>query len=455
MTARPLRLTILLDCAPARDKVDQENDHRDHEQEVNEAASHMEDSPSQQPGDQQDYRKPDEHGNSSSESALQTRHRRIEQNSFPVCDRTHRISVGHANFLPELGIHVTARLTLPRQLSSVPKSREPRRKRRELERAGQEFQVEQYRLLFEATVDYAVFHLSLSGTIQTWNPGAARIFGYEASEIIGRPGATLFTPEDNLQGVPDQEVRFAAESGRAEDSRWHLRKDGSRFWANGVMIGLRDDSGLVVGLGKIIRDDTDRKRADELLQYQLNVADAIATNAAEALFLIDSEGRITFANPIAQAMFGWPQDDLLGQFLHEKLNCRRSVAVPDPILDCPHMRVLASGQTIRSEDDFFVHKEGSLVPISSSAAPIMSDNAVVGAVMVVSDLTEQKQAEAMQRENEEALQQAQKLESIGVLAGGIAHDFNNLLTGNTSPSGASGPGPRGSPSWQASTFESM
>jgi PAS domain S-box-containing protein len=311
----------------------------------------------------------------------------------------------------------------------VPKPRELRRKRREPEQAGQEFQAEQYRLLFEATVDYAVFHLSPSGIIQTWNPGAARIFGYEAAEIIGRPGATLFTPEDNLQGVPDQEVRFAAETGRAEDSRWHLRKDGSRFWANGVMIGLRDDSGVVVGLGKIIRDDTDRKRAEELLQYQLNVADAIATNAAEALFLIDSEGRITFANPIAQAMFGWTQDELLGQFLHEKLNCRESGAVPDPILDCSHMRVLASGHTIRSEDDFFVHKDGSLVPISSSAAPIMSDNAVVGAVMVVRDLTEQKQAEAMQRENEEALQQAQKLESIGVLAGGIAHDFNNLLTG--------------------------
>jgi two-component system cell cycle sensor histidine kinase/response regulator CckA len=289
--------------------------------------------------------------------------------------------------------------------------------------------VERYRLLLEATVDYAVFHLSPSGIIETWNAGAARIFGYEASEIIGRSGSMLFTPEDNLQGVPEQEVRFATETGRAEDSRWHLRKDGSRFWANGVMMGLRDDSGTVVGLGKIIRDDTERKRADELLQYQLNVADAIATNAAEALFLVDNEGRTTFANPIAQKMFGWTQDELLGQFLHEKLHCRRSGQVTDPIADCPHMRVLAFGTTVRSEDDFFVHKNGGLVPISCSAAPILSDNAVFGAVLVVRDLTEQKQAEATERENEEALQQSQKLESIGVLAGGIAHDFNNLLTG--------------------------
>ncbi|MCA1846455.1 MAG: PAS domain S-box protein, partial [Actinobacteria bacterium] len=289
--------------------------------------------------------------------------------------------------------------------------------------------MEHYRLLFEETVDYAVFHLSLDGIIRTWNPGAARIFGYEAAEIIGRPGAALFTPEDNLQAIPQREMKFASETGRAEDSRWHLRKDGSRFWANGVMVGLRDESGTVVGLGKIVRDDTERKRAEELLQYQLNVADAIATNAAEALFLIDGDGRVTFANPIAQTMFGWTQDELLGQLLHEKLHCRRSRAEPDPRMDCSHMRVLASGQTIRSEDDFFIHKNGSRLPISSSAAPIMSDNTVIGAVMVVRDLTEQKHAEELQRENEEALQQAQKLESIGVLAGGIAHDFNNLLTG--------------------------
>lgn len=237
--------------------------------------------------------------------------------------------------MPDLGIHVTARRLLSPQVDFVPKSTDTRRKRRVPERADQEFPVEQYRLLFEATVDYAMFHLSPGGIIQTWNPGAARIFGYEASEIIGHPGAVLFTPEDNFQGVPEQEIRFAAESGRSEDSRWHLRKDGSRFWANGVMVGLRDDSGTVVGLSKIIRDDTERKRSDELLQYQLNVADAIATNAAEALFLIDNEGRITFANPIAQAMFGWSQDDLLGQFLHEKLECRRAGTVPDPIPGLP------------------------------------------------------------------------------------------------------------------------
>src|SRR5437867_9605541 len=82
---------------------------------------------------------------------------------------------------------------------------------------------ERYRLLFETTVDYAVFHLGLGGNIETWNPGAERIFRYEPHEILGRHGSMLFTPEDNLQGVPEREAKFALESGRAEDSRWHLR----------------------------------------------------------------------------------------------------------------------------------------------------------------------------------------------------------------------------------------
>jgi two-component system cell cycle sensor histidine kinase/response regulator CckA len=294
---------------------------------------------------------------------------------------------------------------------------------------GPSRKVDRYRRLIEATVDYAVFHVSLSGKIETWNAGAERIFLYAPDEIIGRPGSVLFTPEDNLQGAPEHEMRFAVESGRAEDSRWHLRKDGSRFWANGVMVGLRDDSGSVVGLAKIIRDDTARKRGEEQLQYQLNLAEAIATNAAEGLFLIDSEGLTTFVNPTATAMFGWDEDELIGQSLHEKLHCRKPDGSWYPSEDCPHMRVLITGETLRSEEDFFIHKDSRVIPVSCSIAPIRADSIIAGAVMVVRDVTQQKLAEATQRENEEALQQAQKLESIGVLAGGIAHDFNNLLTG--------------------------
>jgi PAS domain S-box-containing protein len=232
-----------------------------------------------------------------------------------------------------------------------------------------------------------------------------------------------------LQGIPEREARFATDTGRAEDSRWHLRKDGSRFWANGVMVGLRDDAGQVVGLAKIIRDDTERHRSEEMLQYQVNLADAITSTAVEAMFLLDNEGRITFANPTAVSLFGWEQEELIGELLHDKLHYQHADGTWYPGADCPHRQVLITGETYRSVEDCFVHRDGRIIPISCSLAPIRSDSIIAGAVMVVRDLTDEKQAANVQRENEEALRQAQKLESIGVLAGGIAHDFNNLLTG--------------------------
>jgi two-component system cell cycle sensor histidine kinase/response regulator CckA len=286
-----------------------------------------------------------------------------------------------------------------------------------------------YRLIAEVTVDYAIFHVGFDGVIQTWNPGAERIFGYTGEEIVGRHGSVLFVPEDVFRGEPEREMKYAAETGRAADSRWHLRKDGSRFWANGVMVGLRDPNGALLGLAKIMRDDSGHKQSEELLNYQLNLSDAIATNAAEALFLIDSEGRTTFANPSAEQMLGWHTEELIGQFFHEKLHYLRPDGSPYPKEECPHLGVLQTEETLRGQDDHFVHKDGHLVPVTCSTAPIRGDSAVAGAVLVVRDVSEQRRAEAMMREKDEAFRQAQKLESIGVLAGGIAHDFNNLLTG--------------------------
>ncbi len=288
---------------------------------------------------------------------------------------------------------------------------------------------QQYRLIVDVSVDYAIFHVGFDGIIQTWNPGAERIFGYTGEEIIGRHGSILFVPEDVFRGEPEREMKFAAETGRAQDTRWHLRKDGSRFWANGVMMGLRDGSGTPHGLAKIVRDETALKQSEELLHYQLSLADAIASNAAEALFLIDSEGRVTFANPSAQQMFGWRTEELIGQYLHEKLHHLRPDGTHYPREECPHLGVLVSEETLRGREDFFVHREGHLVPVTCSTAPIRGEGTVAGAVLVVRDESEQRRADEAVREKDEAFRQAQKLESIGVLAGGIAHDFNNLLTG--------------------------
>src|SRR5205085_1260473 len=101
--------------------------------------------------------------------------------------------------------------------------------------AGQRsWEAEMFRLLAENVQDYAIFVVDAEGLVRTWSKGAERLLGYREDEIIGQSGDRFFTPEDVAKGVPRQELEKARDTGRGEDDRWHVRKDGSRFWSSGV-----------------------------------------------------------------------------------------------------------------------------------------------------------------------------------------------------------------------------
>lgn len=123
---------------------------------------------------------------------------------------------------------------------------------------------ERLRLLIESAKDYAIFTLDDERRVSSWNPGAEAIYGFAESEIIGESGDILFTPEDRERGVPEEEAGLALSTGRAADERWHIRKDGTRFYASGVLVTLSD--GGRQGFAKIARDLTPQKRAEEELQ---------------------------------------------------------------------------------------------------------------------------------------------------------------------------------------------
>ena len=124
---------------------------------------------------------------------------------------------------------------------------------------------ERMRLLTESFTDYAIFSTDVEGRVDTWNPGAENIFGYKDDEILGTSHEVLFTPEDVGRGVPVKEMRNARNNGRASDERWLVRKDGSRFFASGVMAPLFLGASLT-GYAKIAVDLTERKRTAEALQ---------------------------------------------------------------------------------------------------------------------------------------------------------------------------------------------
>lgn len=141
---------------------------------------------------------------------------------------------------------------------------------------------ERLRLLTESFQDFAIFTTNVDGEVATWNPGAERIFGYEDDEILGRNARILFVPEDQKRGEAEKEMRTAREVGRAADERWHLRKDGSRFYASGVMVPLKD-GGQLIGFAKIARDLTKQKEAEQELHRQREELESIVAGRTAEL----------------------------------------------------------------------------------------------------------------------------------------------------------------------------
>jgi PAS domain S-box-containing protein len=118
---------------------------------------------------------------------------------------------------------------------------------------------ERFRMLVEGVNDYAIFMTDQEGTIVSWNAGAEKMMGYNDSEIVGRSAEVLFVPEDREQGAPARELEDAVRDGRAEDERWHMRRNGTRFFASGIMTPLWHPDGGLRGFAKIMRDITERK----------------------------------------------------------------------------------------------------------------------------------------------------------------------------------------------------
>ena len=123
-----------------------------------------------------------------------------------------------------------------------------------------------YETIVEGALDFAIISLDPNRKITTWNRGAERIFGRSRDDVLGQSASLLFTPEDQAIGEDDREFTIAATEGRADDDRWHVRADGSRLWASGVLTALRDDRGVIEGFVKVVREKTDERRLQENLR---------------------------------------------------------------------------------------------------------------------------------------------------------------------------------------------
>ncbi|HXC31327.1 MAG TPA: PAS domain S-box protein [Verrucomicrobiae bacterium] len=155
---------------------------------------------------------------------------------------------------------------------------------------------EMLQILVDNIQEYAILTLDPEGRVTTWAPAAERLKGYKAGEIIGKHFSVFYTREDQESGKCQRELEAAARDGRFEDEGWRVRKDGSRFWANVVITALRDPKGNLKGFGKITRDMTERKQADERLRQQnrdvLEMATVPVVQVWEGILLVPLIGML-------------------------------------------------------------------------------------------------------------------------------------------------------------------
>jgi PAS domain S-box-containing protein len=281
-----------------------------------------------------------------------------------------------------------------------------------------------YRMLIDAVIDYAIYMLDPDGTVTSWNPGARRFKGYNASEIIGENFSRFYTEEDRKTGLPQRALQTAEREGKFEQEGWRVRKDGTRFWAFVVIDPIRDSAGRLVGFAKITRDLTERRRAEAALRESEEQFRRLVQGVTDyAIYMLNSTGYISSWNLGAQRIKGYAPEEIIGQhFSRFYTEEDQQAGLPQRALE------IASREGRYEREGWRVRKDGTRFFANVIIDPICNpDGSLLGFAKITRDITERMNAARKLEETREALLQVQKMEAIGHLTGGIAHDFNNLL----------------------------
>jgi len=247
-----------------------------------------------------------------------------------------------------------------------------------------------YRLLVESVLDYAIFALDAGGHIRTWNAGAQRIKGWTADEIIGQHFSVFYPPEDRRARKPERELEIATANGRVEDEGWRVRKDGTRFWANVVITALRDRSGTLVGFGKVTRDLTERRAAEQAIRDSEQRFRMLIDSVEDyGIFVLDREGHVSSWNEGAERINGYTAAEIIGQHF--------SIFYPEEDLawNKPGYELEVASRVGKFEDEGWrLRKDGERFWANVVITAMRNEHGeLVGFSKVTRDLTERRMAQ--------------------------------------------------------------
>ncbi|SFM63883.1 PAS domain S-box protein [Methylobacterium pseudosasicola] len=150
--------------------------------------------------------------------------------------------------------------------------------------------------ILDSATDYAIVATDPQGLVTRWNLGAERILGWTEAEMLGRTVEAFFTPEDRARDRAGTEMRLSLEHGSASDERWHMRKDGSRFWASGEMMPLKTEAGGTIGFLKILRDRTEQRESGAALEASEMRYRSLVEVSPQVVWFGDEAGNVTYCN---------------------------------------------------------------------------------------------------------------------------------------------------------------
>jgi PAS domain S-box-containing protein len=299
-------------------------------------------------------------------------------------------------------------------------------------RAARDARAAELARLVDNVIDYAIFLLDPQGYILTWNRGAEQTKGYTGDEIIGKHFSSFYTEEDLARNHPANELEIAVREGRYEEEGWRIRKDGSRFWANVVITCIRDERGDVAGFGKVTRDLTARRLAEEHLRAtsqrlqkandELEQFRRLVLGVEDyAIFMLDPGGHIVTWNAGAQRLKGYSGEEAIGR--HFSIFYTQE----DRDRDHPAHELEVAARSGRYEEEGWrVRKDGTTFWANVLITALRNETGVlIGYSKVTRDLTERRLAE-------EALQDANALlartnAELDRFAGVAAHDLREPL----------------------------
>jgi PAS domain S-box-containing protein len=242
--------------------------------------------------------------------------------------------------------------------------------------------------------DYGIFLLDRGGHVASWNPGAERINGYAAEDIIGKHFSAFYPEEAKQRRWPEHELAIAEQHGRFEDQGWRVRKDGSRFWADVLITALRDPQGELRGFAKITRDLSARREREEALRQSEERFRLLVEGVKDyAIFMLDPGGRVMSWNSGAERIKGYKAHEIVGKHF--------SLFYPKGAVDkrWPEQELAMAREHGRFEDEGQrVRKNGSPFWANVVVTPIYDGQGeLLGYAKVIRDLTDRKRVEALER----------------------------------------------------------